>query len=64
MDMEVVSALPVHDGVPVVCNAVLPLSQITGHGQTNLKARQGKALQHHHLAISIHDLSIAGGEGT
>ena len=52
--------LPVHDSVPVMCDAVFSLAQVTRHCQGNLETGQGKAFQGNNFAAGVQNLSIAG----
>ena len=52
--------LPVHTGIPIVCNAICSLAQVPCHREAALKARQSKPFQHYLCAICIIYLPIAG----
>ena len=39
--------LPVHVGIPIVCNAIRSLAQVPSHCEAALKARQSKPFQHY-----------------
>jgi hypothetical protein len=39
--------LPVHVCIPIVCNAICALTQVSSHCEAALKARQSKSFQHY-----------------